>query len=38
MGKSQVVAELDLGGDLSASSVDAGLEPSSLISTRLVTI
>jgi hypothetical protein len=38
MGESKVVLELDLGGDLSVSSVDAVSEPSSLISTRLVTI
>jgi hypothetical protein len=38
MGEADVVAELDLGGDLSRSSVDVVVEPSSLISTRLVTI
>jgi hypothetical protein len=38
MGESNVVAELDLGGDLSGSSPDEGLEPSLLISTRVVTI
>jgi hypothetical protein len=38
MGEFDVVAELDLGSDLSRSSVDAVSEPSSLISTRLVTI
>jgi hypothetical protein len=38
MGESNVVAELDLGGDLSRSSVDAVSEPSLLISTRVVTI
>jgi hypothetical protein len=38
MGKSQVVLEFDFGSDLSVSSVDAVLELSSLISTRLVTI
>jgi hypothetical protein len=38
MGEADVLAELDLGGDLLRSSVDAVSEPSLLISTRVVTI